>query len=53
MSQILSEIFPGMQPHRSGNVRIHSSQPIYGMGELSARSLRFVSSVQPVAYPEQ
>lgn len=53
MSQTLSEIFPGMQPHRSGNVRIQSSQPIHSMGELSARSLRFASSVQPVAYPEQ
>ena len=53
LSQTLGEMFPGMQPHLSGNVRIHSSQPIYGMGELSARNLRFVSSVPPVAYPEQ
>ena len=52
MSKTLSELFPGMQPHRSGNVRVYSDQPLHGMGAMFGWDFRFVSSVPPVAIPE-
>jgi hypothetical protein len=52
ISEILGQVFPGMQPHRAGNVRIKSDQPVYGMGALFDAPLNFLTAVSPVAYPE-
>jgi hypothetical protein len=52
ISQILPQIFPGMQPRRAGNVRVRSDQPIHGLGVMYDQSLRFFSYVPPVASPE-
>ncbi|HTY62785.1 MAG TPA: kelch repeat-containing protein [Acidobacteriota bacterium] len=51
IAKTLSEIFPGMQAHRPGNVRIKSDQPIFSFGTLSTRQPRFVTSLPPVPYP--
>ncbi len=52
VNQPLSQWFPGMGPHQSANVRIRSDQPIFGLGMLIDRGLRFISSVPPVLFPE-
>jgi hypothetical protein len=52
ISKTLSELFPGMQPHRSGNVRVYSDQPIHGLGAMFGMDFRFVMAVPPVAIPE-
>jgi hypothetical protein len=52
ISEILGQIFPGMQPRRAGNVRIKSDQPVYGMGALFDATLHFLAAAPPVAYPE-
>jgi hypothetical protein len=48
----LSDLFPGMQPHQSGNVRIRSNQPLHSFALLYARDLKFLSSESPVPFPE-
>jgi hypothetical protein len=48
----LSDLFPGMQPHQTGNVRIISSQPLHSFATMYARDLKFISSLPPVLYPE-
>jgi hypothetical protein len=48
----LSQLFPGMQPHRSANVRIRSDQPIFGLGMLIDRAQHFITSVPPALFPE-
>jgi len=53
MAKLVEEVFPGMQAHQTGNVRVSSDQPLYGLGALFDRSLRFMSNVQPVAFPGQ
>ncbi len=53
VDQILSQLFPGYQPHRSANIRVLSDQPIFGLGAMSDHSLTFLSSVPPVLFPEQ
>jgi hypothetical protein len=53
ISKILGEVFPGMQPHRAGNLRVQSDQPIYGMGALFDAAFHFMANVSPVALPEQ
>jgi hypothetical protein len=52
ISQTLSQIFPGMDPHSSGNVRVRSNRPIYGSGTLSDSEMHFISSVPPAVFPE-
>lgn len=52
ISKPLSEIFTGMQPHRPGNVRVRSSQPLHGFATIYARDLRFMTSEPPVPYPD-
>jgi hypothetical protein len=49
----LELLFPGMQPHQSGNVRVKSDQPVYGVGSLSDKSFHFLAAVPPVVFPEQ
>jgi hypothetical protein len=49
--QTLSQLFPGMQPHRSANVRVLSDQPLIGLGAMSDQVPRFLSSVPPVLFP--
>ena len=48
----LNEIFTGMQPHRPGNVRIRSSQPLHSFATIYTSDLRFMTSEPPVPYPE-
>ena len=38
LAKTLSEIFPGMQAHRPGNVRVRSSQPLHSYGMLTRGS---------------
>ena len=53
LSQVLTELFPGMMPRRAGNVRIHSDQPLFGIGVMYDRNLRFFSYVPATAIPGQ
>ena len=48
----LGDIFIGMQPHRPGNVRIRSDQPLYSFAMVYTRDLRFITSEPPVPYPD-
>ncbi len=48
----LSQWFPGMQPLLSANVRVHSDQPLHGMGLMFDQKLSFISFVPPVSIPE-
>jgi len=52
-AQELNLIFPGMAQHRAGNVRVHSDQPIFGIGAMYDRPLHFIAAVPPVVFPEQ
>jgi hypothetical protein len=52
VDETLSQLFPGMQPHRSAYVRVLSDQPLFGLGALSDLGLTFLSSVPPVLFPE-
>jgi hypothetical protein len=52
MSKPLSQLFPGMQPHRPGNVRIRSSEPIYSHATLYTPDMTFIATEEPVPYPE-
>jgi hypothetical protein len=48
----LGDIFTGMQPHRPGNVRIRSDQPLHSYSMVYPRDLRFITSQPPVPYPD-
>ena len=50
LSGTLTEFFETSMT--TGNVRVSSTQPVYGMGEMRARNQRFIVSVPPSAYPE-
>ncbi len=52
-AQPLSELFPGMRDHHSGNVRVHSDQPVHASAALYSRDLHFISSITAVPYPGQ
>jgi hypothetical protein len=52
IAKSLSDIFTGMQPHRPGNVRIRSGQPLYSFAMVYTHDLRFVTSQPPVPYPD-
>jgi hypothetical protein len=52
-AQPLSSLFPGMQWHRFGNVRVSSDQPLHSFAILYSRDLHFISSVTAVAKPVQ
>jgi hypothetical protein len=52
LSKMLIQLFPGMQPHRSANVRVYSDQPLHSLGAMFGEEFRFVMSVPPVAIPE-
>ena len=52
LSELLDKIFPGMQPHRAGNVRVRSSQPLHSLGTLFDGALHFFTALTPVAIPE-
>jgi len=52
ISMLTSQLFPGMQPRRSGNVRVYSDQPLHGMGTMFDWELHFILSVPPVSIPE-
>ena len=47
----LSELFPGMQPHRYANVRVWSDQPLHSFALFYSKDLHFVSTVTAVPYP--
>jgi hypothetical protein len=47
----LSNWFPGMAPMLFGNVRIHSSIPIFGIGLMNDRALHFLSAVPMIPFP--
>jgi hypothetical protein len=53
-SASLTDFFPGMQPHQTGNVRILSSPnlPLHSFATMYARDMKFISSMAPVKYPE-
>ena len=51
IAKSVSEIFTGSQPHRPGNVRVRSSQPLHSFATIYARDLRFMTSEPPVPYP--
>jgi N-acetylneuraminic acid mutarotase len=53
LARTLGGLFPGMQPHTTANVRVHSDQPLYGNAYFYDRAMHFVSTVPPVAYPGQ
>ncbi len=52
-AQTLSTLFPGMHDHRSGNVRIHSDQPLHSFAALYSQDLRFITTITAVPYPGQ
>ncbi len=52
LSEMLIQLFPGMQPHRSANVRVYSDQPLHSLGSMFGEDFRFVMSISPVAIPE-
>jgi N-acetylneuraminic acid mutarotase len=53
ISQTLGSLFPGMQPHTTANLRVHSDQPLYGNAYFYDRAMHFVSNVPQVSYPGQ
>ncbi len=48
ISQTLLQLFPGMAPLQSGNVRIRSDEPLFGLEVMYDRGFRFFSYVPPV-----
>jgi hypothetical protein len=52
-SGYLRDLFPGMQPQTTGNIRIRSDQPLHSLAILSAKDLKFISAEPPVPYPGQ
>jgi uncharacterized delta-60 repeat protein len=52
ISEVLSQLFPGVQSHHSGNVRVHSNQPLHALGTMFDRGLGFVAAIPPVSIPE-
>jgi N-acetylneuraminic acid mutarotase len=52
-AETLSTLFPGMKPHSTGNVRIHSDRPLHSHAFMYDRSLRFLSPMPAVAFPEE
>ncbi|MBN1570393.1 MAG: hypothetical protein JXA73_21300 [Acidobacteria bacterium] len=53
LTGFLGDIFPDIQPHLTGNVRIISDRPLHGFAILSARDLTFITAEPPVPYPGQ
>jgi N-acetylneuraminic acid mutarotase len=53
ISKFLDQIFPGMQPHHAGNVRIKSDQPVFGFGALFDTPFHFLAAVPATTYPEE
>jgi hypothetical protein len=53
LAKALDEIFPGMQPHTTANLRVHSDQPLHGNAYFFDRAWHFISLVPPVSYPGQ
>ena len=51
IAQYLSDLFPGMQPRVSGNIRVGSDQPLYGVGLINDRELHFLASMPAMSYP--
>ncbi len=43
--------FPKMAAHLSGNLRIHSTQPLYGFALINDRNFNFMSAIQPLPLP--
>ncbi len=52
-SEKISNIFPGIAPFRTANLRVVSDQPLHGLALLSDRQVRMLSALPPIAYPEQ
>jgi hypothetical protein len=52
-AQTLTGLFPGMRDHRTGNVRIHSDQPLHSFAALYSLDLRFIATITAVPYPGQ
>jgi hypothetical protein len=52
-AETLTALFPGMQPHSAGNVRVRSDQPLHSHGFMYDRSFHFLSPLPPVAFPEE
>ena len=51
IAQYLSDLFPGMQPRVTGNVRIRSDQPVHGLSLINDRDLHFLAAVPAIPYP--
>jgi hypothetical protein len=47
----LPTYFPKMAPHLSGNLRIRSTQPLYGFALINDRNFTFMSAIQPLPLP--
>jgi hypothetical protein len=47
----LSDWFPGMAPILTGNVRVHSDMPVYGLAQMNDRALHFLSAVPMIPFP--
>lgn len=47
----LPTYFPKMAAHLSGNLRIHSTQPLYGFALINDRDFNFISAIQPLPLP--
>jgi len=47
----LTDWFPGMAPILTGNVRVHSDKPVYGLAQLNDRALHFLSAVPMIPFP--
>jgi len=50
-AQYLSDLFPGMQPRLSGNIRVRSDQPVHAIGLINDRDLNFIAAVPAIPYP--
>ncbi len=53
LAKPVGSLFPGMQPHRVGNVRIRSDQPLHAFAILYSIDLHFTSSVTASPRPGQ
>jgi WD40 repeat protein len=51
VARYLGGLFPDLEPRQAGNIRIHSTQPLYGLALISDRALGFAAAVPSVPLP--
>ena len=51
-ARYLSEYFPNLGNRLLSNVRIHSSAPLFALGLMHDKDLRFMSALPAIPYPE-